>query len=475
MESNSRATATRILSKRQRTAPGGLVQVACRSPLGDLFLGLPVELQTEVFLQAVPPLSLIVPGNPCIVISHVCKAWRALALSVPQLWTSFAFDLPRDNEISTDRRIRSISLLKLWLQRSRSCVLDFRIMQDPAHRGPRQPEHGAILLMVLLSHSRRWRNAELSIWDDNIAAAMNDHETGFPLLRSLSLRTEISKTMHPFYFRSSSIPWKQITELHLVNYRLPPSMKQVIRILSQAMNVQSCTVNMTCDVIERIGGQITLPSLSQLHIIVQIGDGSPYGTSSVETDVGNCVSFLESLSLAALRGLRLEWQMYSAESALRTTSITSERLVSFCKGIGSTLEQFSLTYLPISDHTLLQCLACLPLVTELELKYPLGLRPYNPFTDYLLCGLTLPKSTHFEDSNVGVLPRLRTAKFENRGDCFNPESVITFLQSRMDDKHCAQSRLEFLELFTAVPVFEQLPRRLDEWKDRLDISNLLIW
>ncbi|KAJ7081775.1 hypothetical protein B0H15DRAFT_735800, partial [Mycena belliarum] len=50
-------------------------------------LSLPVEIVSEVFIHCLPdnPFDRTIPVA-AIVLGHVCRQWRAIALAVPQLW-----------------------------------------------------------------------------------------------------------------------------------------------------------------------------------------------------------------------------------------------------------------------------------------------------------------------------------------------------------------------------------------------------
>ena len=99
---------------------------------------LPSELLLDVFIYVVSPSkherystpTLCSPHTPSYLscaspfsISHVCYAWRAVSLSSPRLWTSLRVVHPKNPKI--------VSLLSLWLQRSRWRQLDLSLYQPP--------------------------------------------------------------------------------------------------------------------------------------------------------------------------------------------------------------------------------------------------------------------------------------------------------------------------------------------------------
>ncbi|KAJ6507833.1 hypothetical protein C8R47DRAFT_942892, partial [Mycena vitilis] len=132
-------------------------------------ISLPVEITSQIFLHCIPgdPLS---PGSfyPAVVLGHVCRQWREIALAVPDLWSSWSLAI--DGNIS---RKRLLTGLNLWLARSQTRPLSLRLHhRDGA--GPDvspQDEHwwevatdfDVAMLPAIVPHHRRWENVELNI------------------------------------------------------------------------------------------------------------------------------------------------------------------------------------------------------------------------------------------------------------------------------------------------------------------------
>ncbi|KIL67217.1 hypothetical protein M378DRAFT_9473 [Amanita muscaria Koide BX008] len=476
MDSSSTRTVSRRAHSTTLDNPWSLIDSdANGKSMGELFRSLPVEIQTEIFVFAVNPLTCLSTHSlpqPTI-LSQVCKTWKTLATSTPHIWSSFAFELPREADLTVSRQRQIVNRMQYWLERSCHHPLDFTLTQQRSVRNRNQPEHAEILLLTLLSHSSRWHHVRVSIWNDDLANAFNDRGNRFPLLRSLTIDPTISKTRSPFSFKSLEGSWLQLSTVHLVNYRQPPPIDQALRILTSAPNIESFTANLLCDSVSRKyeEGDIRLPNLTHMHLIFQYVDGIPRPKAVFEDVMRNCLSFLTSLSMNALRSFSLEWDIECTDhSCIQLGSTASETLVVFLRTIGLTLQELSFLYLPIDDGTLLDCLAHTPFLKYLQLKYSLVDDEPTPVNDKFLGGLTLPDSSRQEHSTV-PLPLLATVKLETCGISLTAERLARFVRSRMDGHDLRIGRLERLELLTQRPLYVQYPPELTEFTHRLDIFS----
>ncbi|KAK7035836.1 F-box domain-containing protein [Favolaschia claudopus] len=177
-------------------------------------LTLPNEIVSEILIHCLPPYPecppLVGPSSP-IPLTHICRKWRQIALTTPQLWRAVLLhtqDLPSD-------------LSGIWLSRSGSCPISIDI-QDYTYST--QASRGEELLEAVLPYCARWEYVDLGI--DNVDEPVV--EGAMPLLRHLSALTG---TMHGNLdfsqaprLRSVSLhadipplvlPWTQLTSMHL--------------------------------------------------------------------------------------------------------------------------------------------------------------------------------------------------------------------------------------------------------------------
>ncbi|KAJ7050001.1 hypothetical protein C8F01DRAFT_1264531 [Mycena amicta] len=123
---------------------------------------LPVELLGEIFLSTLADWSPMTeePSKlhvEPLTLSHVCAHWRAIALSLPMLWSTLWIDRPR---------AAHVPMVALWLERSHSFPLSIHLRQTD-HKiclsYPTAAEHQFTeeIFTLLVPHFPRWQTAEL--------------------------------------------------------------------------------------------------------------------------------------------------------------------------------------------------------------------------------------------------------------------------------------------------------------------------
>jgi hypothetical protein len=119
---------------------------------------LPNEILSAVFEAGLclSPTSQYPPEKPFeILVSHVSRRWRSVALQTHRLWT----------EVSANIWSSAVELLDLYLARSGSCLLDIRIEQIVGEDGDSNPEfeirNFERHLKSLAPHAARWKNLSI--------------------------------------------------------------------------------------------------------------------------------------------------------------------------------------------------------------------------------------------------------------------------------------------------------------------------
>lgn len=109
-----------------------------------------------------------------MLLCQVCSRWRRTALSIPSLWSS----------ISTARitQLHQISLLRLWLERSRTSPLSFQLTVS---RETLRPGWGSTILSAFLDQSNRWERVSISFDDELAAQFLQLPSNTFPQLHSV--------------------------------------------------------------------------------------------------------------------------------------------------------------------------------------------------------------------------------------------------------------------------------------------------
>ncbi|KAJ7501684.1 hypothetical protein B0H11DRAFT_1679953, partial [Mycena galericulata] len=87
-------------------------------------LGLPHEMLAEIFynfLPIYPMCSGLVGLQSPTLLSHVCRRWRNIALSLPRLWRAIKLHIVREPHP------QQLDLLRTWLGRSGDHLLSIEI------------------------------------------------------------------------------------------------------------------------------------------------------------------------------------------------------------------------------------------------------------------------------------------------------------------------------------------------------------
>ncbi|KAJ7905734.1 hypothetical protein B0H14DRAFT_2661365 [Mycena olivaceomarginata] len=356
-------------------------------------------------------------------LSHVCAAWRALALSMPTLWASFSINIGDDE------------LLHLHLERSAQCPLSF-----DANFGKKNPSPAALdLVAALAQHSDRWSHAKLPFWSDFAPitfarlrgrlgrlesldlrihgwvdqrdGANSTYFEDAPRLRRLALGASLSREM-PF-------PPNQLTFLHL---GAGPTM-EFLHFLALCPCPHLTTLILNPHYPTKLPGTPQpLPPLVYLHtLILAIRDGysrnpiidvlDPLTTPSLSTlrNRRAFTSFLER-SGCTLRTLAVAFRDTLPFSAVQSNlqllpSLT--HLIFFARGKKGTIVDLLLQSLTTTS--------LLPNLTSLELK---AARFHPAVVDFAASRLSAEEAAHrerlesFRDQGlvVSYLPRYKPSR-----------------------------------------------------------------
>ncbi|KAJ7679113.1 hypothetical protein DFH06DRAFT_505364 [Mycena polygramma] len=184
-------------------------------------ISLPVEITSQIFLHCIPDDPLNSDSfNAAVVLGHVCRQWRDIALALPDLWS--AWSLAIDGNIS---RTRLLTGLNLWLARSHNRPLSFRLHhRDGA--GPedelwweRVDDFDKELLPTIGSQHRRWKNLELNV-PLTVLKGLSEilPDDGLPYLTHLLLGSVEDELLTDAYTDEDAITMcaPQLRSLHLV-------------------------------------------------------------------------------------------------------------------------------------------------------------------------------------------------------------------------------------------------------------------
>lgn len=182
---------------------------------------LPSELLGEIFIRCLPQTSYVTPSsNDCpLVLTRVCRQWRAVALSTPRLWTSLSISLLK-------AEISGGDTYKCWLEKARSVPLSIRVVHDVDLSDGDKPLSIQWLQPFLSQCSDLWwHGPPVQGLLDNSVQSLSRFQVTFqkadflvsipsptPQLRSVVLQS-LTSDLHSL--RSIDLPWHQLLELKI--------------------------------------------------------------------------------------------------------------------------------------------------------------------------------------------------------------------------------------------------------------------
>ncbi|RDB25980.1 hypothetical protein Hypma_006727 [Hypsizygus marmoreus] len=222
---------------------------------------LPPEVLSEIFLRCQSEEDFIHPAPSKFphLFSSVCSAWRSVALTTPRLWSSIEVSLT-GNVVTP-----ASSIVELWLIRSSSCPLSFKISGQQTSEDALPEQSSAVttqLLKLFAPHYRRWKKLHLEHigWDLLPGLSGIPDDGMFPLLESVYLegtrepadiafikkvmqrapRLHIVSWISLHHHSEINIPWAQLTHIKLTGRIL--FVEDCLAILHAAPSLRSCSV-----------------------------------------------------------------------------------------------------------------------------------------------------------------------------------------------------------------------------------------
>ncbi|KAJ7455323.1 hypothetical protein B0H11DRAFT_2067654, partial [Mycena galericulata] len=184
-------------------------------------LSFPPEVTQHIMAMALPSTENPHPvtSEAPLIFTRVCRDWRNISLSMPELWQSIAVD-----ESTPTVHPEVVSL---WASRAGILPRNIRLFADDHARAEQ-------LLEESMESCERWQHIDLTFPLESFAA-LDNHHGPFPMLRSLSLSAVLSNIMdgeernitirdapllrkvtlteHPFL--TVDMAWEQLTTLKI--------------------------------------------------------------------------------------------------------------------------------------------------------------------------------------------------------------------------------------------------------------------
>ncbi|KAJ7628883.1 hypothetical protein FB45DRAFT_706893, partial [Roridomyces roridus] len=136
-------------------------------------LSVPAELTTLIFVHSLPSAHFNQPSPlECpLLLTQICRQWRAIAVGTAELWASVAI---------CSARPTSVELFEMWL--TRSGVSPLRISLFEPNR-----MHASRLVNACLQHADRWEDIQLLLPDETLLGLLRDMPR-LPLLRKIGMQ-----------------------------------------------------------------------------------------------------------------------------------------------------------------------------------------------------------------------------------------------------------------------------------------------
>ncbi|KAJ3567588.1 hypothetical protein NP233_g6275 [Leucocoprinus birnbaumii] len=449
---------------------------------------LPAEILQEVFFWCLPTPSnanqhavfmrreiLTSPRHAPLLLCHVCRHWRDVALSSPNLWTTLSVI------VRLGVAVPAPDLVSLWLSRSGALPLEISLHQQ--NESSVNCVAAGRVLDIFEEHISRWGKVRLELYGPRSTRLGIGGEKVGPLLKEFRLHISddfswqaeedlfgvfnhapqlqslhVSRIPRLDLSAHSSIqvPWGQLAHLSL-DY--VPAIGTALRILDMTPNLESCSMK-----IDTTRGSLMYnpPQLPKLH------------TLSINLGFESLAGFLDHLIVPKLAHLAV-----SVRGTLEQYRWAHEQFDAFLTRSGCRIRRLEIHDTGMTSSEFASCIQHpgLQALTELVVDDTKGWT-LNPFvTEAALDLLTVPsfnlpnsscardrKILHSDSPRIAcLLPSLK--RLTIRGNCFlSPDGTIAkMVESRWRNHSKEIVRLELMDVELPTNHMEDL-RRLKEFQ-----------
>lgn len=227
---------------------------------------IPPEVLGEIFYHCLPIAPYVTPRDveSPMVLTQVCRHWRAVAMSTPRLWTSITLHV----DLATEEGYRS--MCEAWLGRAKGLPLAMRVLNDLDNPDPSTQAHIVTWLRPLLMrcHDFWWHGPALDSLldsDDAVLSTVTCRVSPTPYLTRLHVTSHRGNayavrlpgpapylhsaflqcaTLHLRSLDKIHLSWPQLTELNL-HFALLDS-TALLQLLSLCTSLRLLTVSCLC-------------------------------------------------------------------------------------------------------------------------------------------------------------------------------------------------------------------------------------
>ena len=416
---------------------------------------LPCELLSEIFLHyaggGVDTVSTI---RMPLLTTQICKEWRAIAISTPNLWCRLFLSI-------NERQAASHSeLAGTFLARSGSCPLTLYIFwKEP----PYTSSHP--VLDIIAQHSHHWYKVSLFL-PKRAFPAFSAIKGCLPLLIELSLQfpSPFGLTMDDFFpdlvlpemFESAPqlrcfesinlspyvfrLPWAQLRRCIM-----SAAVDECIDILRRSPNLEECRFTCHLSFYTRPLVMVQLSHLRSISIMRSTWNSS--------VDVNHLFEYLTSPLLRSL-------ELYDLQSTL------GPQFFSFLSR-SPDIERLGLRRTSLTDEDVIQCLRALPSLIHLDIEEQ---RPGLTINHNLMNQLTCRRPSSEDGESPYLVPMLTSIRLRHDNhDTTIDQVIVDMIQSRWTLDGTTGSRAQVMRLqsvlfVTIHPINPQIMSLVDDYK-----------
>lgn len=318
---------------------------------------LPPEILSIIFWHAIPrDKDFVVPStrNAPLVLRTICKSWRRLADSTPELWASIELFLFRPFT-------KALQAYHNWISKAGNSLLDFKIVVIQRMQSLSKIYKPLLnFIQCIKNHRHRWRNVELSCPKVVVDLFLDD---ALPVLERLaisdSLRDDtpwdlgtldLSGALNLWELKVDEpmrvTPGNRVTAITRLHISIDTE-SQFLSVITACPLLEELTVTFT----SRPSGDFACERpllLPHLHTLSVLSKGFTHQHTG---------SILRAFRAAALRKVAL--------SFMEDSSVP--HFIDLLDQSGGRIEELTLTEVRIEQMKLIHCLSRLPLLTSLKI------------------------------------------------------------------------------------------------------------
>jgi hypothetical protein len=225
-------------------------------------LTLPNEIVCEIFVHFLPPYPICPPATgplSPILLTHICRGWREIALASPALWRAIQIS-GNEDLVSTVLSRSVLRPLSIHLNEWQRQLDDLRAQDFLATLLPHCARLEYLTLRLSAYFGSPRVDAAMPLLQRIDLALDNYSESPIVVLHQAPLLR--AAVLNDYAAASTALPWAQLTSLTLTTVWL----HECIPILQKTSSLVHCKLELCYTIRRSDGVEVTLPSLESLTL-----------------------------------------------------------------------------------------------------------------------------------------------------------------------------------------------------------------